>query len=250
MGTLQERAMTPEQIQKAVQYEMGWREAFPPKEDCHPLMLYPRILLPYKWVNVNTGEMAVDEPPQYIKDLNACAAMEDTLKDEDHWRYWLQICELYGNSSDPSIRNRATISAKPLIRCEAFLRVKGLWEEKHMSTKYNWMEEARQQAAQCWCDDETSSMEMNTVLAEAVAKRIAVWMEEAARSQVNCDYYRGLVIRCGEVLGKAARTCDDGTLVDHVLCAKVPELVEQLMENSKKRDNVRDSKHKDDDAEP
>ncbi len=34
------------------------------------------------------------------------------------------------------------------------------------------MQEAREIAAQCWCDPETSMIEMDTRLAEAFAKRL------------------------------------------------------------------------------
>jgi len=39
--------------------------------------------------------------------------------------------------------------------------------------KIAWMEEAREAAAQCWCDKETEDCVMDSVLAEAVATRIA-----------------------------------------------------------------------------
>lgn len=94
-----------------------------------------------------------------------------------------------------------------------------------------WMPEARQIAAHCWCDDETKNIVMNAALAEAVAKRIAAWMDIAAQAQRNCDYYRGLVVRCGNSFGAAAKTCDDGSKSEDVLCAKVPELVEALVAN-------------------
>ena len=55
------------------------------------------------------------------------------------------------------------------------------------------MEEARHIAAQCWCDEETKDREMDSILAEAVARRIAPWMEVAAQSQRKVDYYRGLL---------------------------------------------------------
>jgi hypothetical protein len=93
------------------------------------------------------------------------------------------------------------------------------------------MDEARQYAAQCWCDPETSDRVMDTQLAEAVAKRIAAWMDTAAQAQRNVDYYRSLVVRCGNALGDAARTADDGGRSEDVLCAKVPELVEALVAN-------------------
>ena len=91
---------------------------------------------------------------------------------------------------------------------------------------YNWMEEARMLAAQCWCDEETQDRTMDVDLACAVARRIAYWMGVAAQNQRNSDYYRGLVIRCGQALGREAFAQDDGGIVDEVLCAKVPELVE------------------------
>jgi len=89
------------------------------------------------------------------------------------------------------------------------------------------MPEARQIAAQCWTDEETKDIEMDVVLAEAVAKRIAVWMEIAAQSQNNTDYYRNLLIRCGEAIGHEAYVQDDDGVCQDVLCAKIPEIIER-----------------------
>lgn len=97
------------------------------------------------------------------------------------------------------------------------------------------MELARQLAAQCWCDEEPKHIEMNPALAEAVAKRIASWVGAAAEFSDGQAYYRGLVERCGKALGVAAYTCDDGTVVPDVLCAKVPELVGELVEELVRR---------------
>lgn len=94
-----------------------------------------------------------------------------------------------------------------------------------------WMPEARQLAAQCWCDKETENKEMDTVLAEAVAKRIAAWMATAAQGYRNADYYRGLVVQCGNAIGPKAYIADDGSVSDDCLCAKVPELVEEICKN-------------------
>ena len=44
-----------------------------------------------------------------------------------------------------------------------------------------YMQEARMAAAQCWCDEETSGTEMDATLAEAVARRIAPILADAAR---------------------------------------------------------------------
>ncbi|MFA4974598.1 MAG: hypothetical protein WC683_18490 [bacterium] len=54
------------------------------------------------------------------------------------------------------------------------------------------------------------------------------WLETAREESRNRDYYRGLVQQIGGMFGVAARTQDDGGIVEDVLCAKVPELVEAL----------------------
>ena len=66
----------------------------------------------------------------------------------------------------------------------------------------DWMPEARLMAAQCWCEDETSSIEMDVRLVEAVARRIAAWMDIAAQAQRNVDFYRGLVDECAKTSGR------------------------------------------------
>ena len=93
-----------------------------------------------------------------------------------------------------------------------------------------WITVAREIAAQCWCDPETSDRVMDPVLAEAVAQRIANWMDTAAQNQRNSDYYRGLIERCGKAIGRLAYIADDGSVSEDVLCAKVPELVEKGFE--------------------
>jgi len=89
-----------------------------------------------------------------------------------------------------------------------------------------WMDEARMVAAQCWCDKETEDRIMDPVLCEAVAKRIAVWMDTSAQNQRNTEYYRGLLVRCGKAIGKQAYITDGGDISEDVLCAKIPELIE------------------------
>ena len=91
--------------------------------------------------------------------------------------------------------------------------------------KIAWMEEAREAAAQCWCDKETEDRVVDPVLAEAVATRIAFWMDTAAQNQRNTDYYRGLLVRCGKTIGDRAFVADDGTRAEDVLCAKIPEII-------------------------
>ena len=91
-----------------------------------------------------------------------------------------------------------------------------------------WMPEARQFAAQCWCDKETKDRVMDPPLAEAVAKRIAAWMESTAFHLTNEQYYRSLVVEIGETLGQQSKVADDGSVMEDVLCAKVPEMVRQM----------------------
>lgn len=93
----------------------------------------------------------------------------------------------------------------------------------------DWIEEARQMAAQCWCDDDTSGIEMDVRLAEAVARRIAAWMDTAAQAQGNADFYRGLVDECAKHLGPRAFTADDGTVQLDPVRLRVPELVAELV---------------------
>jgi len=115
---------------------------------------------------------------------------------------------------------------------------------ENVTTPETWMDEARQIAAQCWCDEETKHVEMNPALAEAVAKRIAVWMDTGAQHCRNECYYRSLVVRCGDALGDAAKTCDDGSKSEDVLCAKVPELVEALVSKVEELEIYKEFHHK------
>ncbi len=91
-----------------------------------------------------------------------------------------------------------------------------------------WMPEARQIAAQCWCDDETSGRVMDPVLCESVARRIAAWMATAAQESRNAEFYRGLVDACASHLGPKAYTADDGVVHQDPIRLKVPELVAEL----------------------
>ena len=60
---------------------------------------------------------------------------------------------------------------------------------------------------------------------ERLSREREAWQETARQNQRDADYYRNLVVMIGQQFGVAARTADDGTVMDDVLCAKVPELV-------------------------
>lgn len=88
---------------------------------------------------------------------------------------------------------------------------------------------AREFAAQAWCTPETSGIEMDVRLAEAFAQILENWLRTAAQMSRDCDYYRDLVRQIGRTIGKEAYVSDDGSVQDEVLCAKVPELVQHLV---------------------
>jgi len=63
---------------------------------------------------------------------------------------------------------------------------------------------------------------------QAVRERNS-WINTAASYSRNADYYRGLLINIGEMIGVRAYTQDDGNVTDTVLCAKIPEIIEGLL---------------------
>ncbi len=96
-------------------------------------------------------------------------------------------------------------------------------------TEGQFMDLALEISAQCWCEEKTSDIPMNSNLATVFAEKLSYWIDLAAQNQRNTDYYRGLLISCGEAIGKEAYIQDDGGVVQDVLCAKVPELVKGLV---------------------
>lgn len=97
--------------------------------------------------------------------------------------------------------------------------------------------QARHAVAQGWCEPEVSHREMDTVLAEAisrpVARSLSAWYETARQHCRNEEYYRGLVVEIGKMLGDEAYIADDGSRMEDVLCAKVPELVRRLLSSQR-----------------
>ena len=90
------------------------------------------------------------------------------------------------------------------------------------------LEEARGFAAQCWCDPETQDRAMDVALAEAMAKRIAAWMETAAAYSRNVDFYQGLLDKTAAHLGPDVFVSDDGSIQTEPLRLKIPEMVAAL----------------------
>lgn len=80
-----------------------------------------------------------------------------------------------------------------------------------ISDEYDWMPEARVIAAQCWCDAETSGIEMDARLAEAFARRLAAWMRTGAQHARNEEYWRELQQRRAQDNGRALPRDDAGS---------------------------------------
>ncbi len=124
--------MTPEKQRVAIAEACGWTS-------------YPHE--PKKCFNPDGLSCYWSDAPDFLNDLNACAQFEATLTEREGFDYvWIlaQLCNPNEFAEDQSIRSRSscdswleepiheafkTACAKPAMRCEAFLRVKGLWEE-------------------------------------------------------------------------------------------------------------------------
>ena len=104
--------------------------------------------------------------------------------------------------------------------------------DKTQGNAHPFTDEARAIAAQCWCDDETSMIEMDTRLAEAFARRLAAWMETGAMHARNETFYRDLVDECAEHLGPEVYIADDGSVMEDPVRLKIPTLVAKLAARS------------------
>lgn len=59
---------------------------------------------------------------------------------------------------------------------------------------------------------------------------LARWIKSAAISMKNTEYYYSIIEEAGKLLGPDAYTCDDGTVSQDVLAAKIVELVQQRVQ--------------------
>jgi hypothetical protein len=94
------------------------------------------------------------------------------------------------------------------------------------------VEFATEIAGRIWCEDSTSNKVMDSDIALEFANVLAVWIDTAKEFARNAEYYRSLVVQCGEHIGHDAYVCDDGSVSNDVLCAKIPELVKELVGSS------------------
>lgn len=71
--------------------------------------------------------------PNYLNDLNACAKFEKSLANDEIWPYERELANIVSLSGGLSLLNYINDQiwhASALQRCEAFLRLKGKWEEQ------------------------------------------------------------------------------------------------------------------------
>jgi hypothetical protein len=87
-------------------------------------------------------------------------------------------------------------------------------------------------SAQLWTLKEHSGKVMDVSFARSIATEIEreqkhtdAWYDTAAQHCRNEEYYRGLLVKIGEMIGEAAYISYDGSRQQDVLCAKIPELV-------------------------
>lgn len=123
--------MTPERIRIKVAEAMGWtgpfverewlREYGPEGEDVWG-----------KCVGTNP-QWERDQVPNYPFDLNACAEFEKTLYPDRAEHYYNTLRAVITNNEYHGVMEGYNgwfmLHATALQRCEAYLRVKGLWEE-------------------------------------------------------------------------------------------------------------------------
>lgn len=62
----------------------------------------------------------------------------------------------------------------------------------------------------------------------ALEKERDNWMEDCRRKCCDIEYYQGLLDQIGNLFGEQAMIADDGSKMDSVIRAKVPELVREL----------------------
>ena len=63
---------------------------------------------------------------------------------------------------------------------------------------------------------------------EKLEREVENWKETAAHFSRSAEYYKGLLDKCAPFLGKGVYICDDKSVVDEPLRAKIPELVERM----------------------
>ena len=113
--------MTPESVNQAIAESLGWRQS--PIGDTRKL----------GWVNPEDRAQVsrpAHELPNFFSSLDACASFEKTLNRLDQLQYETMLKQAVQGVSDFPPIDFELITATAPQRCEAFLKVRGLWEEE------------------------------------------------------------------------------------------------------------------------
>lgn len=73
-----------------------------------------------------------------------------------------------------------------------------------------------------------------TERAEKAEAEAAAWTQSAKEFSSGLSYYRNLVVHIGNTIGHESHIAGDGSDMRGVLCAKVPELVQELIGNNER----------------
>lgn len=74
--------------------------------------------------------------------------------------------------------------------------------------------------------------------AEKIFRLLTNILIDQAREHANTEYYRGIVVKIGELFGAPAYISDDGSVQEDVLCAKVFDLVKELQDKKFELDEM------------
>lgn len=107
--------MMDQEINEAIAVSLGWVQ-FREEE-------YPHRTL---WREGEVGSRVWDGPYDYCEDLNAMHEAEVSLSEAEYRAFFYQLHKLRNDDCLPICK---CISAPARQRAEAYLRVKGLWQE-------------------------------------------------------------------------------------------------------------------------
>lgn len=115
--------MSDQEINEAIANAVGWTDVRANYQDTGRILGRPPDARP-------DGLTMHREVPNFTNSLDACASFERTLEARHFNSYVNNIAEQYDAEGymSPEQSDFALCTATPLQRCEAFLRMKGLWK--------------------------------------------------------------------------------------------------------------------------
>jgi len=88
------------------------------------------------------------------------------------------------------------------------------------------------------CDNKETLLSKLIICIENEQRLTSNWTDTAKYHCKNEVYYRDLIQNIGKMFGDEAYVSDDGSKQQDVLCAKVPELVLNLLNKSERSKNM------------